>query len=116
MDNAVKRVVIVGGGTAGWLVAGVIAAEHMTNTETGVHITLIESPNIKTVGVGEGTWPTMRNTLQKMGISETEFVRECDAAFKQASMFSKWVTGKEGDIYYHPFTLPVGYKEANLAD
>ena len=116
MDSFVKQIVIVGGGTAGWLVAGVIAAEHMTKTETGIQITLIESPNIKTVGVGEGTWPTMRTTLEKMGISETEFVRECDVAFKQASKFSKWVTGKDGDDYYHPFTLPVGYRELNLAN
>ncbi len=115
MDKAVRRIVIVGGGSAGWLAAGAIAAEHMANTETGIQITLIESPDIKTVGVGEGTWPTMRTTLENMGISETEFVRECDVAFKQASKFSKWVTGKDGDDYYHPFTLPVGYTEMNLA-
>lgn len=114
MENAVRRIVIVGGGSAGWLVAGTIAAEH-GNGEAGVQITLIESPDIKLVGVGEGTWPTMRNTLSKMGISETEFVRECDVAFKQASKFSRWVTGKDGDDYYHPFTLPVGYREMNLA-
>lgn len=115
MDHFIKHVVIVGGGTAGWLTAGVIAAEHMSNQESGLKITLIESPTIKTIGVGEGTWPTMRGTLKKMGISETEFVRECDVAFKQASKFSKWVTGKDGDDYYHPFTLPVGYRDMNLA-
>jgi tryptophan halogenase len=115
MDNAVRRIVIVGGGSAGWLVAGTIAAEH-GNGEAGVQITLIESPDIKLVGVGEGTWPTMRTTLRKMGISETEFVRECDVAFKQASKFCKWYTGEEDDEYYHPFTLPVGYTEMNLAE
>lgn len=114
-NPAVKHIVIVGGGSAGWLVAGTIAAEH-GNGDEGVQITLIESPDIKLVGVGEGTWPTMRATLKKMGISETEFVRECDVAFKQASKFCKWTTGEEGDEYYHPFTLPVGYRELNLAE
>lgn len=113
MDQRIRRIVIVGGGSAGWLVAGTIAAEHAP--ESGIEVTLIESPDIKLVGVGEGTWPTMRSTLSKMGISETEFVRECDVAFKQASKFSRWVTGKEGDDYYHPFTLPVGYREHNFA-
>lgn len=115
MNTAVKHIVIVGGGSAGWLVAGTLAAEH-SNGEVGVQITLIESPDIKLVGVGEGTWPTMRTTLRKMGISETEFVRECDVAFKQASKFCKWYTGEEDDEYYHPFTLPVGYTELNLAE
>jgi len=114
MDNIIKRIVIVGGGTAGWLVAGVIAAEHPA--ATGVEVTLIESPDITAVGVGEGTWPTMRSTLQKMGISETELVRECDVAFKQASKFVKWTTGEDDDEYYHPFTLPERYTEINLAN
>lgn len=115
MNGIVKRVVIVGGGSAGWLTAGVIAAEHMADMETGLEIILIESPDIKPIGVGEGTWPSMRSTLQKMGISETDFIRECDASFKQGSKFSQWTKGS-GDEYYHPFTLPAGYNEINLVD
>lgn len=115
MNISVKRVVIVGGGSAGWLTAGVIAAEHMAHTEVGLEIILVESPDIKPIGVGEGTWPSMRATLQKMGVSETDFIRECDASFKQGSKFSKWTTGMDDD-YYHPFTLPAGYNEINLVD
>lgn len=115
MNSIVRRVVIVGGGSAGWLTAGVIAAEHMAHMEMGLEVILVESPDIKPIGVGEGTWPSMRATLQKMGVSETDFIRECDASFKQGSKFSQWTTGN-GDEYYHPFTLPAGYNEINLAD
>ncbi|MCE3254503.1 MAG: tryptophan 7-halogenase [Cellvibrio sp.] len=115
MSSIIKRVVIVGGGSAGWLTAGVIAAEHLANMEMGLEVIVVESPDIKPIGVGEGTWPSMRATLQKMGVSETDFIRECDASFKQGSKFSQWTTGN-GDEYYHPFTLPAGYNEINLAD
>ena len=114
MGDVIKHVVIVGGGSAGWLTAGVIAAEHRPDAESGIRVTLIESPDVRTIGVGEGTWPTMRDTLRNMGVSETEFIRECDASFKQGSKFVKWVTGTEGDYYYHPFVLPTGYTETNL--
>lgn len=111
----VKSIVIVGGGTAGWITAGVIAARHCADKEEGITVTLVESPNIKPIGVGEGTWPTMRNTLRKMGISETEFVRRCDAAFKQGAKFAQWVDGAPTDFYYHPLVLPTGFFHGNLA-
>jgi hypothetical protein len=114
MSRPVRNVVIVGGGSAGWLTAGIIAAEHCSAKESGLRVTLIESPDIKTIGVGEGTWPSMRDTLRHMGVSETEFVRACDASFKQGSKFVGWVTGGEDEVYYHPFVLPQGYTEANL--
>lgn len=109
-----QKIVIVGGGTAGWITAGVIASKHKKGTSSHVSVSLIESPDISPIGVGEGTWPTMKNTLRKMGISETEFMRECDVSFKQGAKFSKWVTGKEDDYYYHPLVLPQGYTECNL--
>ena len=114
VSNLIKHVVIVGGGSAGWLTAGVLAAEHCSDAASGLRITLIESPDVKTIGVGEGTWPTMRDTLRKIGVSETDFIGECDASFKQGSKFVGWVTGDEDDYYYHPFVLPQGYTETNL--
>ncbi|HZX27784.1 MAG TPA: tryptophan halogenase family protein [Telluria sp.] len=107
----VKRIVIVGGGSAGWLTAGVLAAEHGTRVE----VTLLESPDTPPIGVGEGTWPSMRDTLRRIGVSEADFFRECDAAFKQGSRFNGWVTGADSDYYFHPFVLPQGWGEANLA-
>jgi len=115
MNKPTKSIVIVGGGTAGWLTAGRIAAQHAANSPTGISVTLIESPNIPTVGVGEGTWPTMRSTLMKLGISETDFIRECDASFKQGAKFSRWVDGSAKDFYYHPLMLPQGFGKTNLA-
>src|SRR5690606_7680129 len=111
-ERPVQHIVILGGGSAGWLTAGVIAAEHSSARHGGtsafkIKITLIESPNVAPIGVGEGTWPTMRATLKKIGVSETEFFRECDASFKQGAKFAKWVTGQNNDFYYHPLMLPI---------
>jgi tryptophan 7-halogenase len=111
----IKSIVVVGGGSAGWITAGVIAARHKSHSRDGVKVTLIESPNIPTVGVGEGTWPTMRSTLIKLGISETEFIRECDASFKQGAKFARWMDGTEDDYYYHPLMLPQGFPSVDLA-
>ncbi|MBT8131425.1 MAG: tryptophan 7-halogenase, partial [Gammaproteobacteria bacterium] len=116
MENQISRIIIVGGGSAGWLTAGVIAAEHRTDAtaKQPFEVVLIESPDIPTIGVGEGTWPSMRTTLQRIGLSETDFIRECDASFKQGTWFRNWLTGSE-DTYSHPFTIPVGYADTNLA-
>lgn len=112
--QAIKKIVIVGGGSAGWLTAGIIAAEHLVDKDNGIELVLIESPDVATIGVGEGTWPSMRNTLKKIGVSETEFIRECDASFKQGSKFTNWAR-QDGSSYYHPFTLPEGNNDINLA-
>jgi hypothetical protein len=114
MEKRMRQIVIVGGGSAGWLTAGILAAEHRTNTETGIQITLVESPDVSTIGVGEGTWPSMRSTLKTIGISETEFIRECSATFKQGSKFVGWKNGRADDFYYHPFTVPNGNTNADL--
>jgi hypothetical protein len=108
-SSTIEHIVIVGGGSAGWLSAGVLAASH-----PHMKVTLIESPDVAPIGVGEGTWPTMRDTLCKIGVSESDFFRECDAAFKQGSKFNAWVTGRADDYYFHPFVLPQGYGETNL--
>ena len=113
MSEQIRRVVIVGGGSAGWLVAGVIAADHQIPRMPGLEVTLVESPSVSPIGVGEGTWPSMRDTLRRIGVSETDFIRECDASFKQGSRFAGW-TGGGTEHYYHPFSLPQGYGEADL--
>ncbi|GBL04355.1 tryptophan halogenase family protein [Glaciecola sp. KUL10] len=109
-------IVIVGGGTAGWLTAAIIAAKnsHLKHGQNAVQISLIESPDVKNLGVGEGTWPTMRETLRSIGISERELLKKCNASFKQASKFVNWHT--QNNHYYHPFTLPSSYGAFNLAE
>jgi tryptophan halogenase len=111
----VRRIVIVGGGTAGWLTAGVIAAKHRNRMPAGFSVTLIESPNVPIIGVGEGTWPTLRTTLARIGVSETELIRQCDAAFKQGARFARWTTGAADDAYYHPLMYPQSFSQLNLA-
>jgi tryptophan halogenase len=114
MPKQVKNIVIVGGGTAGWLTAAVIAAKHKSRMPGGFTVTLVESPNTPIIGVGEGTWPTLRATLSRVGVSETDFFRECEAAFKQGARFVGWATGEPDDAYYHPLMLPQRFAELNL--
>lgn len=112
MTERLRKVVVLGGGSAGWLVAGLLASQHPE-----LHITLIESSDVPIIGVGEGTWPSMRDTLRRIGLSELAFIRECQVAFKQGSRFDGWRHGGAGaqaDRYYHPFMLPVGHGDADL--
>ena len=106
MEKPLKRIVIVGGGTAGWLSACYVASRSRAAGGEPLSVTLIEAPDIPTVGVGEGTWPTMRSTLADIGLDEDEVLLACDGALKQGSRFEGWVTGSADDVYYHPFTAP----------
>ena len=116
MSDTVSKIVIVGGGSAGWLMAGLLASQLRGDKQAPVEITLIESPNVSTIGVGEGTWPTMRATLEMIGIPETQFLNRCSASFKQGTKFVGWATGSDDEHYYHPFSVPAGYGELNLAN
>jgi len=105
----VKSILIVGGGTAGWLTAAFLARSLGTASGEGIRIALVESKEIGAIGVGEGTFPSIRSTLAAIGIDEARFVRECDATFKQGVKFVDWVRphGSAGsDHYFHPFNLP----------
>lgn len=115
MDQSIRKVVIVGGGTAGWITACLVAAEHRTAGERRPEVTLIESPDVPIIGVGEGTWPSMRLTLQKIGIAEADLLRECGASFKQGTEFVGWSGDNTVPEYYHPFSFPVEYSNINLA-
>ena len=87
---AAHKILIVGGGTAGWLTACYLAARLGCRGQSGVAIQVVESPDIAVVGVGEGTFPTIRKTLSTIGINEADLVRRCGATFKQGAMFSHW--------------------------
>ena len=107
-------IVIAGGGAAGWLTAcylqralGARAAD--ATGRAGVTITVIESPDIGIIGVGEGTFPTIRTTLSTLGIDEARFLRESNATFKQGIRFDDWSRAPEGAAhshYFHPFEFP----------
>lgn len=113
MDDRLRDIVVLGGGSAGWLVAGLLAAVHGQG-EGALRITLVESSETPPIGVGEGTWPSMRDTLRRIGLSETDFVRRCLVSFKQGSRFDGWARGTPQDHYYHPFMLPLGHGDVDL--
>ncbi len=103
----VKSIAIIGGGTAGWLAANHLAVE--LRAESDVAITVIESPEIGIIGVGEGTVPHIKKSLMKFGIAEADLLAACDTSFKMGIKFQNWMqpspAGAE-HAYYHPFSSP----------
>lgn len=100
-----RKILIAGGGTAGWLTACALARK----LGASVQITVIESPDIGVIGVGEGTFPTIRKTLHNLGIDEATFLRETTATYKQGIKFVDWLhTPQPGQHahYLHPFDAP----------
>lgn len=113
-SKEIEQLLVLGGGAAGWLTAALLAAEHGVRQGGHCRITLVEAPGIPTIGVGEGTWPSMRDTLRRIGLPEITLFSHCDASFKQGSQFIGWRDGAGGDSYYHPFSLPHGYFQMDL--
>ncbi|MEO5707774.1 MAG: tryptophan halogenase family protein [Alteraurantiacibacter sp.] len=114
---ATRSILIVGGGTAGWLTAAYLARFFDLANNPHIRITVLESPDVPIVGVGEGTFPTIRNTLRYIGIDESEFMRTTSATFKQGIRFDDWVhTPVEGrsEHFLHPFEAPYHVETHNL--
>jgi len=106
---ALHKILIVGGGTAGWLTANYLARTFNVASQQSLQITLVESSDIGILGVGEGTFPSIRGTLSAIGLDEARFLRGATATFKQGIKFVDWVRtpGAPGvDHYFHPFSLP----------
>lgn len=106
MGNRLDEITIVGGGSAGWLIATfLVTALNRSSKEKPVTITVIESPNIPNIGVGEATVTGMYRLLKQLKIDEAEFMRASDATFKCAGRFENWSLDDKGQpiTFYNPF-------------
>lgn len=100
MNKVVRKVVVVGGGTAGWISAAVLKRMLGNN----IDVELVESESIGTVGVGEATIPPIMLLNNLLGLDEREFLRETNATMKLAIKFENWRV--KGESYYHTFGAP----------
>ncbi|MDM4765205.1 tryptophan halogenase family protein [Pelomonas sp. SE-A7] len=100
-DLALRRIVIVGGGTAGWMAAAPLAQQFMRGSGERCEILLVESPDIGTVGVGEATLPPIRFYNRALGIEGADFVRKTQGSFKLGIEFKDW--GHLGHRFFHGF-------------
>ena len=97
-NSPLKRIVVVGGGTAGWMSAAIFSK---FLGPSGTSVTLIESEAIETIGVGEATIPYIQNFIEMLEIDEAQFLKETKATYKLGIEFVDW--GQIGERYIHPF-------------
>jgi tryptophan halogenase len=100
-DNAIRKIVIVGGGTAGWMAAAPLIQRLGQGARAPREIVLIESPEIGTIGVGEGTMPNLHSYTMALGLDHTEFLCHTKATFKLGIEFKDW--GHIGNRFFHGF-------------
>lgn len=98
--RALRQIVIVGGGTSGWMAA--IQLNRIARP-LGCAVTLVESAGIGTIGVGEATIPTLVHFIRTLRLDEQEFMRRCSATFKYGIRFDDWV--EKSHTYWHPFGI-----------
>ena len=97
-----RRVLIVGGGSSGWIAAAYLDAVLNCDGQKPLDISLIESPDVPRIGVGEATIPSINHVLAAIGIDELEFLKRVDGTYKHAIKYINWLDG-QGESYYHAF-------------
>ncbi len=100
MNSPARQIVILGGGTAGWMAANLFAGKWRDGR---IGITLVESPDIGIIGVGEGSTPTLKRFFQLLGIPESDWMPRCNATYKLGISFDGWSPASGVDRYSHPF-------------
>lgn len=104
MESAPPHVVILGGGSAGWITACLL---HREWSARGGRVTVIESPDIGIIGVGEGSTPQLKAFFDHLDIGESEWMPACDATYKLGIRFTGWSEREGYDSYFHPFPGPI---------
>jgi len=104
MTQKPRKMIVVGGGTSGWMTA-IYLNKLFNHARQNLNITVIESPDIGVVGVGEATVHNVRFFMAAMGLDEQEVMRETNATFKTGILFRNWMKPDDGKIheYFHPF-------------
>jgi len=118
LKESIDKIAIVGGGSAGWLCAAYLAKHFQSKLPGSVQISLIESEELGTIGVGEATIPSLRKTLMFLGINERDFMQATSATFKQAIRFDDWLhlpTENSRSSFYHTFQKPLKVNGENIA-
>lgn len=110
MENNKKKILIVGGGSAGWMTAAYLSKVFGSR----ISITLVESANINTIGVGEATFSTIRLFFEFLGLNEEDWMPHCNASYKLAIKFVDWNADKQ--YFYHPFQRYEMVDGHNLAE
>jgi tryptophan halogenase len=98
-----RKILIVGGGSAGWLTAAYLNAALNRDGRAFADICLVESPDVPRIGLGEATVPNINQVLAVIGIDQIEFMRRVDGTFKQSIKYVNWLYNN-GDYYHHPFS------------
>lgn len=99
-----KNIIIVGGGTAGWMSANILAFSFKHH---GIDISVLESPDIKAIGVGEGSTPALKVFFDKLNIQESEWMPACNGTYKVGITFENWSTKPGFSQYFHPFVSQI---------
>lgn len=106
----IRSVVIVGGGTAGWMTASYLKAMFADRVE----VTLVESDRVSTIGVGEATFSTVRHFFRGLGLDEKDWLPACHGSYKLGIRFENW--RHQGHHFYHPFEQLRKVQDFTLAD
>jgi 2-polyprenyl-6-methoxyphenol hydroxylase-like FAD-dependent oxidoreductase len=106
MAKAPASVIILGGGTAGWMTAHLLQQRWAAR---GTRISLIESKDIGVIGVGEGSTPQLKAFFDKIGVAEAAWMPRCNATYKAGIEFHGWSDRPGHERYFHPFPTDVDH-------
>lgn len=109
VKQAIRKIIILGGGTAGWMAAAALANNPVF---AAIELCLVESDNIGTIGVGEGSTPHLKRFMDNLGISEKDWMEPCHASYKTGIDFINW--NGDGQQYFHPFYFQMDVKPAEV--